>query len=1058
MFYFTGITNCSTKASTSCYKWLTSLVYIVALLLVTIQQAYACTATTIPETFVHTMTLNGETISVNFTKFSNRGPNFAVLEQQANGTLANHTPSAVRTYMGSVTGRSGAIAAGLCRADGSVLANVIFEDGVEWLDRGTAVITPEFDPYTPKFPGNIVRNGGAGSTLYGAELGIDLPNVQVVRSGGTTATALEIAEFSTMSMNLVYFRDVAIFHRIGRVIVRLNAAADPYAAVTGNSFALLDEITNQWENVLLASTHDLALAVSPNFGGGVAMSATVGIPGYSANGSAEITGDFSAVARHEVGHNWSINHFDGGTPEGPTINSGNDLAKMSGPEMGLVLTHRTDRLASLDNLGTFATAVPPRAADERITVEPIGGSIPIDVLVNDNDTNGTAVSILSFDAATQKGLTVTQNGNSLIVQAPSDFSSGDDFFRYRIQDADAMTSTAVVHLRSVLAGNGLGHWTFENSPTRAFDSSSRASHGTLAGDASINVNGELVLDGQGDFASVPPPNVTTNSVTYSAFVFRNGNQAPGAGIVLGSPTDNSSGLRVEGAGNELGYSWNGFFNSGLIIPDQTWTFVALVIEPNLTTLYMDSGTGMQSASNVETNPPKTLTGFFQLGADPDADPNVANPPFWKGRLDDVRVENRSLSAAEIAALATRDLGARNPTPFHTGTDNNPTTTMTWTPAQNMTQQRVYFSNSYTEVRDGTVGGVADQGVVTANSFQQNGLADGSYYWRIDSTEPIGVVQGNIWTFVVSDSIPDITSPVPGTTLGGLSQTFTWNYSGVNVDQWALFVGGTVGGSEHSTAGATNNATTTTINGLPTDGSTIYVRLWYRVGTVWSSVDVAYTAATIASNPPAITSPVPGTTLDASSQTFTWNYNGVNVGQWALYAGSTVGGNEYSTAGAIDNATTTTISGLPTDGSIIYVRLWYRVGTVWSSVDVTYTTATIASNPAIASPVPGTTLGGLSQTFTWNYNGVNVDQWALFVGGTVGGSEHSTAGATNNATTTTINGLPTDGSIIYVRLWYRVGTVWNKVDATYAAATMAAIASPAPCGTLSSMLQTFTLEV
>ena len=755
MFYFTKNPQpfpvIASEIQAPRYKWLTSLVYIVALLLATIQQAYACTATTIPETFVHIMTLNGETISVNFTKFSNRGPNFAVFEQQTNGTLANHTPSAVRTYMGSVTGRSGAIAAGLCRADGSVLANVIFEDGVEWLDRGTAVITPEFDPYTPKFPGNIVRNGGAGSTLYGAELGIDLPNVQVVRSGGTTATALEIAEFSTMSMNLVYFRDVAIFHRIGRVIVRLDATADPYAADTGNTGLLLDKLTDQWNNVLPASTHDLALTVSPDVGGGLAFGGGIGNPTYSSNGSAQITGDFSAIARHEVGHNWTLNHFDGGTPEGPTINSGNDLGKMSGPEMELVLTERTDKLAALDNLGTFATLVPPRAADDRITVEPIGGSIPIDVLVNDNDTNGTAVSILSFDAATQKGLAVTQNGNSLNIQAPSDFSSGDDFFRYRIQDTDGMTSTAVVHLRSVLAGNGLGHWTFENSPTRVFDSSSRASHGTLAGDASINVNSELVLDGQGDFASVPPPNITTNTVTYSAFVYRDGDQVSGAGIVLGSPTDNISGLLIE-TNNELGYAWDSFVSSGLIIPNQTWTFVAVVIEPNQSTLYMNSGgTGMQSFVSVEVNPPKSLTGFFQIGADPDADPNLpANQlRYWRGRIDDVRVENRALSAPEIAALATRDLGARNPTPFHTGTDNNPTTTMTWTPAQNMTQQRVYFSNSYTEVRDGTVGGVADQGVVTANSFQQNGLAGGSYYWRIDSTEPNGVIKGNIWTFTVA---------------------------------------------------------------------------------------------------------------------------------------------------------------------------------------------------------------------------------------------------------------------------------------------------------------------
>ncbi len=703
-------------------------------------------AQSLPQTFNHPVTLQGQTVTVNFTKFSCRGPNFAVLEQGAGGGFATRTPGPVRTYLGTIAGRPGAIAAGIRRTDGSVFARVTFEDGVEWIDEGTGVINFPFDPFLPRFPGAIVRSGGAGSTLFGAEVGIDLPGDQVTASGGTTATALEMAEFSMIAMNTVYLRDAAILLQIERVIVRADTTSDPYTGMPATG-PLLNEVIRQWDTVLPTGNHDIALVATPRVGGGLANVGVVGDPGYSSNG-ARPNGDFSGVTRHEIAHNWSVDHFDGGTPEGPTINSGNDLAKMSGPELELVLEHRTNRLAFLVNLGTPSIPLPPRAADDSLVIESGTSNATFSVLANDNDANGQALSIVSFDQQTQRGLTVTRNGNQLVVGNP--VAPGYDFFRYQIQDAGGQTSSAVCHLRTEFAGDVLGHWTFEDSPTQVTDSSSGARHGSLVGGASMNASGELVLNGQDAYADVPPPEATTNSVTYSARIYREGNQPVRAGIVLGSSADNPTGLFFRN-GNSLSYAWGfvGDIQTSLVVPDRTWTFVALVVEPGIATIYMDDGTGMRTAQNIDTHFAETLVGMLHVGHDPDGDP--INTPFVRGRMDDVRVINQSLTAAQIADLAAGGRGACNPVPAHVTSVASSAVTLGWTPSAVATAQRLYASTSYTAVRDGAPGSAADLGIVTGNTRQLTSLVAGNHYWRIESTEPSGVVSGNIWLFATTST-------------------------------------------------------------------------------------------------------------------------------------------------------------------------------------------------------------------------------------------------------------------------------------------------------------------
>ena len=229
-------------------------------------------------------------------------------------------------------------------------------------------------------------------------------------------------------------------------------------------------------------------------------------------------------------------------------------------------------------------------------------------------------------------------------------------------------------------------------------------------------------------------------------------------------------------------------------------------------------------------------------------------------------------------------------------------------------------------------------------------------------------------------------------------------------------------------------TTDVIGNLPNDGSPVYVRLWFRqAGSTWSFVDSIYNAPSGSS--PAIASPATGVTLDSPTHTFTWSVNGTAVDEWWIYAGSTKGGSQYHDSLNLFGTTTDVIGNLPSDGTPVHVRLWYRqAGSTWSFVDSIYDSVN-GESPAITSPAAGLTLGSPTSTFTWSANGATVDEWWIYAGSTQGGRQYYDSLNLFGATTDLIGNLPNDGSTVYVRLWYRqAGSTWSFIDSIYDAAS------------------------
>ncbi len=178
----------------------------------------------------------------------------------------------------------------------------------------------------------------------------------------------------------------------------------------------------------------------------------------------------------------------------------------------------------------------------------------------------------------------------------------------------------------------------------------------------------------------------------------------------------------------------------------------------------------------------------------------------------------------------------------------------------------------------------------------------------------------------------IASPAPGSKLTGASMSFSWNPA-PGAQQYFFYIG-TSQGSNSIYGGSTGTATAVSVSNLPTDGRSLYARLWTRFGSSWTYTDSTYTAATsIGSDAAAaLTSPAPGSTLSGSQVTFRWS-SGSGALEYFFYLGTSAGANNL-VGRSVGTGQSLTLSGIPTDGRTLYVRIWTRTASGWHFNDYT----------------------------------------------------------------------------------------------------------------------------
>jgi hypothetical protein len=261
--------------------------------------------------------------------------------------------------------------------------------------------------------------------------------------------------------------------------------------------------------------------------------------------------------------------------------------------------------------------------------------------------------------------------------------------------------------------------------------------------------------------------------------------------------------------------------------------------------------------------------------------------------------------------------------------------------------------------------------------------------------------------------------LPGTGTYSSAQTVTISTDSIG----AIICYNTVGSP--ATNGTTGCTTGTLYTGAVTVSST---ETLYAVagGTGFADSSEGSAAYTI-TGPATLTSPTPGSTFTGPSATFMWTAP-AEATSYDLWLGSTgVGSNNLWSSGS-RTATFVTFGALPTNGETIYARLWTYFSGVSSHADYTYTADT---QSALTSPTPGSTFTGPSATFTWT-TASGATQYTLWLGTTGVGSNNLWSSGGTTATSVTFGGLPTNGEIIYARLWTNFNGVSVHSDYTYTA--------------------------
>jgi len=168
-------------------------------------------------------------------------------------------------------------------------------------------------------------------------------------------------------------------------------------------------------------------------------------------------------------------------------------------------------------------------------------------------------------------------------------------------------------------------------------------------------NKAAAFTANGGAVQIPGLNLNANTVTISAWVNATNAQLMGAGLVV---NNGGSGMIIDGAygGLGLGYYWNGDPNTynwspsvdaGLpALPDSSWAFAALVVQPTEAELYIGLTNGgtitFASVTNYVVHSVQPFAVPTLIGSDA-GDPTYS----FNGAIDEVAIWNRALSSGEL---------------------------------------------------------------------------------------------------------------------------------------------------------------------------------------------------------------------------------------------------------------------------------------------------------------------------------------------------------------------------------------------------------------------------
>lgn len=172
---------------------------------------------------------------------------------------------------------------------------------------------------------------------------------------------------------------------------------------------------------------------------------------------------------------------------------------------------------------------------------------------------------------------------------------------------------------------------------------------------------------------------------------------------------------------------------------------------------------------------------------------------------------------------------------------------------------------------------------------------------------------------------ELTAPSPLSRLAASCVTFRWNPA-AGAQDYYIEAGSTLGGTNYFND-SVGRVLGREICGLPTDGSTVHLKLWTLfAGGVWMERAYTFVAAESApppvSTPASLLSPAVSSVLPGACATFSWTLPAQAQDIFLEVTG--VNGGEYFSS-SVGRVSSRQVCGLPTNGTALLLRLWTWFG-------------------------------------------------------------------------------------------------------------------------------------
>ncbi len=352
-----------------------------------------------------------------------------------------------------------------------------------------------------------------------------------------------------------------------------------------------------------------------------------------------------------------------------------------------------------------------------------------------------------------------------------------------------------------------------------------------------------------------------------------------------------------------------------------------------------------------------------------------------------------------------------------------TTTFTWNTIANADRYYLYV---------GTTAGATDivnSGEITATQYVRQNLPENRTFYVRLWTHVGGIWRYRDTTFSTQSVTASLLNPVDGAATVALPVTFQWS-AVPDVQAYYLYVGTAVGLKDVVDTGETTQTSwTTTLPGA----STLWARLWTKLGGTWRYVDARF-----GTQPVTAVLSYPGNGFGDVALDVTAQWNPVNgADRYSLVIGTSPGAGDVFQSGEI-TATSVAVSSLPEEQTL-YARLATRHNGVWRYVDSTFTTGIRVAK--FLNPLVGVVNVDPGLAFEW-MPALDAEAYVLYIGTTWGGSDLVHTGEIMS-TSYVPGALPND-RVLYARIWTKTAGIFRYRDTVFSvgAGTPAAMLFPA----------------